>query len=288
MFCPRCGTENPNGATFCKNCGASLSRETPIVQQQGGVAAAAAAMPRQKSKKPLIIAIAAVAVIAVVVIACILFLPKGCYVKTSTFMQVSENLVYEMTWEYADNGSITSYNITSDGETTTTREKELVDGIAIPENATGTYQMNSDGYVSSYEYTDLDTGLKYSTSYEYHKPGIIKTKITRNSTFTRTVTFDEDGWIISEVMKYTNPSQSSRDYEIYCKYEFTNENKVLCYSYNDASLTGDSICTTLELDDHGNIISTRSASGDTHNGFTYKKIDAPAKMVTATARLKSE
>lgn len=27
MFCPKCGTQNPDGATFCSNCGARLTAE---------------------------------------------------------------------------------------------------------------------------------------------------------------------------------------------------------------------------------------------------------------------
>lgn len=39
MFCPQCGTENPDEATACSNCGSSLQLPSPDVTQPPRVAA---------------------------------------------------------------------------------------------------------------------------------------------------------------------------------------------------------------------------------------------------------
>ncbi|MHB1325505.1 MAG: zinc ribbon domain-containing protein [Thermoleophilia bacterium] len=36
MFCPKCGTENNNSATFCGNCGSSLKKNAPVDKQGSG------------------------------------------------------------------------------------------------------------------------------------------------------------------------------------------------------------------------------------------------------------
>lgn len=293
MFCPRCGTENSNGATFCKNCGASLSRETPIVQPQGGVAAAAAAMPRQKSKKPLIIAIATILIVAIAVAVFFFVNSRGCYVMASQELTNSTGQLTLMTNERANNGMVVEQfhsgkDFNGDDYTTSIAFKELVDGISIPENSSGTYQKNSDGFVTSYEYTDQDTGRKTSISYTYFSPGIIKTRTIENSSFTQITTYNEDGWATSSSMKYKDSYNASRsNAEHYYKYETTDNGRtVLRYVSDDpSSAASKKLDATLELDEHGNIISVRTESGES-NTFTYEKVLFPTKMIQAVSRLK--
>ena len=67
MFCGKCGTNNPESATFCKGCGAPLnpSAKPAGKSASGGVAVKSALAPE---KKNMLIGIAAVGVVALVVI----------------------------------------------------------------------------------------------------------------------------------------------------------------------------------------------------------------------------
>ena len=55
MFCPKCGSENPDDATYCKSCGASLQTQT--FGAPGQMPNAGTPMSNPSSKSPIVAAI---------------------------------------------------------------------------------------------------------------------------------------------------------------------------------------------------------------------------------------
>lgn len=81
MFCPKCGAQNPDGAKFCKGCGAPLGGRPATAPYTGAPAPAAApthAMgPRLKARVPAIVAVVAVVAVLVVGLATSWFSPSA-------------------------------------------------------------------------------------------------------------------------------------------------------------------------------------------------------------------
>lgn len=64
MFCPKCGSDLPDDASFCGKCGAKIEPREPV--GQGAAPAAVAVAPKaQLPVKAIIIAVAAIAVVAI-------------------------------------------------------------------------------------------------------------------------------------------------------------------------------------------------------------------------------
>lgn len=79
MFCPKCGTANPDGSKFCKACGAPLRQQAPGTQ----VTTTSAAPGRRHGKGRLAIALVAV-VAAVAVVAFVLLRVVGVTAGTGS------------------------------------------------------------------------------------------------------------------------------------------------------------------------------------------------------------
>lgn len=75
MFCGKCGAQNEDGATFCKECGAPLTADaptpaqTPAGQSDQNVTVAGKKLPVNRNQLVGIIAIAAAAIVVIIIIA---------------------------------------------------------------------------------------------------------------------------------------------------------------------------------------------------------------------------
>lgn len=52
MFCPKCGTQNPDGTRFCRSCGAQLSHDVASARRAPGPTSAPAPPARRPSWSP--------------------------------------------------------------------------------------------------------------------------------------------------------------------------------------------------------------------------------------------
>lgn len=254
--------------------------------------AAAVAIPDKKNKKPLIIAIAAIAVFAIALIAIFFVNSNSCYVATSqTVSRADGSLLGSTTREVTENGTVISVTSTStsfDGKETTetTDYKEVINGMAIPEDFTVTYQIDSDGYVTTAEQYDADGKWYSSIAYTYYGPGIIRTSVNETKTATITRTYDEDGWVTSAITKSKDSSSdSSSDSEVFYDYAISNDGKTKTqYSFGDANHTDEKGVCVFQLNEQGHVVSWTGNSGIS-SVATLKKINNPAKMVYALSRL---
>ncbi len=75
MYCGKCGTQNPDGATFCSNCGASLSRASnskPVSISGSAVRSStgtAATFAKKTNPLPLLIGAGVVIVLVIILVA---------------------------------------------------------------------------------------------------------------------------------------------------------------------------------------------------------------------------
>lgn len=107
MFCPKCGTENPDGSRYCKGCGAPLGGQPATSRHAGapapGAAPAAAAAPtpdaaaatdeksRGKVKSPVIAVAAAVVAVLVVGFATGWYGLRGSGLRAGTYFLKSSS-----------------------------------------------------------------------------------------------------------------------------------------------------------------------------------------------------
>ena len=119
IYCPKCGNEIKEGASFCAGCGTKIEQQpvapepsqqpsqSMVPEQQYGQTQAYAPMQPKKSKTNLIIALVLI-IVAVVVIAVVLL-----FVFQGGLSGDESNLVG--TWEYTTYGMSVTYIFNSDG-----------------------------------------------------------------------------------------------------------------------------------------------------------------------------
>lgn len=324
MFCPKCGSQNPDDGRFCGKCGEGLSRggvpvQAPVTYagQPSSVPAYSAAVQavpygsQPTATKPRVIIKIVIAVIAALIIAAAAFLvyqtffaEHPCYVVASRSYKYPDNTdssysVKEVNFSYNDEGvQVQGTSLYENGESHTTDFQVLDGGVSVPNDDTFNQPViDSDGYVTFYEYaSSSNSKAVYSYTFEYYRPGIIKSKTYVSPSYstdnyeidgsnTYKTVFDEDGWVIrAEFM-----SASGEITTWYYGYESDSDGKTINrYKYDDEALTSNKEhSATFLLDENGNVaVYSYSGTSKETQYITYKKIDAPAKMVAATSRLK--
>lgn len=306
MFCPKCGAKNEDDAAFCGDCGASLARP-----DAGGVVAVpmdsdiAARFPAKSQKKISKRLVAIVVALIVVILALfgvyrIFFYVGSCYVMTSN------DYLYEgttgssplishsnKTFIRSDNGGILktvtkeeSGTAVLDEETTTNDFIDIGNGYAIDAKCSGTYETDIFGYTTHIDVFSESGEQVSAISYEYYRPGIIKsiTSISPKYGSTSTKSYDEDGRVISSCFEDPNGEQQWK----YYKYELSADGRTLTqYEYDDEALTtGEEVYVNL-LDEHGMPIRTSHESKDYESVSTaaYEKVEHPTKFIWSISRL---
>lgn len=126
MFCPKCGTQNPDGSDFCSSCGASFARPqqassaadvTAADHSASAVLAARGASRNMLDFRKLIVALAVVAVIVIVFLMFFFGCSGGNLAQGTYSVKVSSDETYSMTID-EENNAILKYEYSSSRDNT--------------------------------------------------------------------------------------------------------------------------------------------------------------------------
>lgn len=117
MFCPKCGTQLPDGSKFCSKCGAKIAPAQPVAAAApaSGAAPDPTVVPQPSVPQPKrnVGPLVALAVAAVVIVAIALFALRGCggkgYSSAEDLAQAAGNATEKVFTEGLSSDSLTSY-----------------------------------------------------------------------------------------------------------------------------------------------------------------------------------
>lgn len=324
MFCSKCGTQNEDNYSFCKKCGAELkdskgrdgvgdsssnprtagvfnpssSNPFALTSQPSSPAQSvptpAAAIPDssasiseaqdEKKKRIILFSVGALLIVAAIIVLICFFLTgsKPCYVlkqRTSAGQKSSVTTSYDRN----DNGVVLSTTTIRDGKTEVTDFKELAAGMVIMSNETGKYDTDSDGYITKMEVKDSSGKVKYTRTYEYYRPGIIKHTYEESSDgSSASSTYDEDGWLI----QLTTVNKNGDKNDVKYSYTESNNGKTMVRNIDSGGSSNEAVYV-YDIDENGNIVAKYDRNNPSvRTTNIYEKVEAPDKMISASARLK--
>lgn len=211
-----------------------------------------------------------------------LFAEQPCYV-------IKERTSAGYTYDYDrdENGMTSRITTMHDGKASVTEYKELIEGLAIPDDTTGRYEKDASGNVVSIEQFDSNGKTSFTRTYEYYKPGIIKSSVDKMADGSSTsCSYNEDGWIT--ILKKGDVSGNVTEYSY--SYSSSNNGKTVTVSCSRKDSTGirDESTIICELDDNGNVVTNYNKATPSERTLTkWEKIEDPAEMIRAISRLKT-
>lgn len=162
MFCPNCGTQLPDDARFCADCGISVIGAVPVKSEDTAVPPQKA--PKKRRKGLILLPIILVVVALTTAVWQLFFSKKTVYLTTySETINYSDGNARHTIYEYAygDTGDLLSYSYEYFSD-----QNLQKNGLQIE------YEYDEDGRLETAQYEYRNTAIDYT--YSYTRDGVLK------------------------------------------------------------------------------------------------------------------
>lgn len=289
MFCPKCGSEADEAASFCGKCGASF-QEGDDGAHSVGVAASAPAFPRKRRRWPLVLVMAVMALLAIGVFA---WCQQPGGIERPTRIEVYDSQGQLTSWqdyEYDSEGlAESSKNAISrvNDEWLIYEYEETWDGNILTRVRTSsrsdepreeTYELitSNDGHELELRYLEGSTGLvSSSTRYILGKGGRIE-QLRQDLEYEWDAAYGDDRHYDEEGLLVERSSFSSRDggWKTYSYHYQTDGNGE---AIRGSSSDGED-AVSYSYDDQGRLVEVRFDDGRRRVLADYVRIDRPCLL----------
>lgn len=253
MFCPKCGSEADEAASFCGKCGASF-QEGDDGAHLVGVAASAPAFPRKRRRWPLVLVMAVMALLAIGVFA---WCQQPGSIEMPTHIENYDSkgqLSSRFDYEYGSDGLITAYASESAPELITSNggyelELRFLDGSSSTRYVLGSGGRLEQQCISRQIVDDVSDYSDYR--------------------------YDDAELIVEEYWKHDSSRNDDYDIENFYRYQYQMDGDGVV---TQGSSSDGKYIASYSYDDQGRLVEVRYGDGSRRVITGYVRIDRPNSL----------